>query len=77
MSAFDNSPNPFIELDLCKQELAEAYEFFAGADPEAQALVIEALDKKYRLSLHVAYDKRYREDRRLPPTCLALALRKR
>lgn len=77
MSAFDNSPNPFIELDLCKQELAEAYEFFAGADPEGQALVIEALDKKYRLFLHVAYDTRYREDRRLPPTCLALALRKR
>lgn len=77
MSAFDNSPNPFIELDLCKQELIEAYEFFSGVDPHGQALVIEALDRKYRLLLHAAYDSRYAADRRVPPTCLAMTLTER
>lgn len=67
MSPFDNSPNPFIELDLCKQELAEAYEFFAGVDPEGQALVAEALDRKYWLHINPS----------IPPTFLALNLRKR
>ena len=44
---FDNSANPFIDLDLCKDELVEAYAFFADADPVAQRMVIEALDRKY------------------------------
>lgn len=77
MNPFDNSPNPFIELDLCKQELAEAYEFFAGVDPEGQALVAEALDRKYRLFIHVMYDSRYIDDPSVPPTFLALNLRER
>ena len=47
MRIYDNTPNPFVELDLCKDELVEAYAFFADADPEAQDLIIEALDRKY------------------------------
>ena len=47
MRIYDNTPNPFIELDLCKDELVEAYGMFAGHDPEAQQLIIEALDRKY------------------------------
>jgi hypothetical protein len=46
---FDNSPNPFVELDLNKEELVEAYGFFADVDPEAQSLVISAMDMKYSL----------------------------
>lgn len=47
MRIYDNTPNPFIKLDLCKDELVEAYSLFAGVDPEAQDLIIEALDRKY------------------------------
>jgi len=44
---FDGHPNPFIQLNLSKDELAEAYAFFHGVDSEGQLLVIEALDRKY------------------------------
>lgn len=47
MRIYDNTPNPFVELDLNKDELVEAYGLFAGCDPEAQELIIEALDRKY------------------------------
>jgi hypothetical protein len=47
MKIYDNTPNPFIELDLNKDELVEAYGMFAGYDREAQDLIIEALDRKY------------------------------
>ena len=46
---FDESTNPFIDLDLCFDELSEAYIFFSDCDPEAQAMVASALDKKYSL----------------------------
>jgi hypothetical protein len=49
MNPFDNCPNPFIELDLSKDELVEAYNLFQGVDPESQQLVIQALDAKYSL----------------------------
>ncbi len=77
MNPFDNSPNPVSELGRCKQEQAEAYEFFAGGDPGGQALGAEALDKKYKLFIHVMYDSRYIDDPSIPPTFLALNLRKR
>ena len=38
--------NLFIDLNLDRDELAEAYVFFDGVDPEAQALIGEALDKR-------------------------------
>ena len=38
--------NVFIDLNLDRDELAEAYEFFDGVDREAQALIGEALDKR-------------------------------
>jgi hypothetical protein len=47
MKPYDHTENPFIELDLCKDELVEAYALFADADPEAQHLIVEALDRKY------------------------------
>ena len=49
MNPFDNCPNPFIELDLSKEELVEAYNFFQGVDLESQMLVADALDAKYSL----------------------------
>jgi len=46
---FDNSPNPFLQLNLSIEEIVEAYIFFSDADHEAQLLVIEALDKSYNV----------------------------
>ena len=46
---FDNAHNPFIELNLSKEELVEAYNFFQGVDLESQMLVADALDAKYSL----------------------------
>lgn len=41
--------NPFIVNDLNKEELVDAYCFFAGIDIEAQEMVIEAIDRKYSI----------------------------
>ena len=41
--------NPFIINGLDKEELVEAYIFFAGIDIEAQEMVIEAIDRKYSI----------------------------
>ena len=46
---FDESTNPFIDLDLSYPELVEAYIFFDDCDPDAQRMVADALDKKYSL----------------------------
>lgn len=49
MTPFDNSANPFVDLNLCKDELVEAYIFFHDVDNVAQQMVIEAIDRKYTL----------------------------
>lgn len=47
MNIYNNTPNPFLQLKLSLDELVEAYAFFADADPVAQRLVIEAIDRRF------------------------------
>jgi|TARA_R110002126_G_scaffold29059_4_gene96476 hypothetical protein len=46
---FDNADNPFLQLNMSKVELIEAYSFFNGVDTESQLLIVDALDAKYTL----------------------------